>query len=181
MRKIRTAVVAGGLAGCLLLAGCAKKGTDAEEWILDRYETMGVIEMYCGELDDVVALYVSGGMTEEEYLQEVSVLNEEFSMMKEAREEDEIKVGSHTEETKRGQEGYEAIWTHLGILTESLGSDPSLLDAKTLAYFYMAYRDALSQDFEDYYGAYLAAGGTIEENEGTEISGNESEVISNGD
>lgn len=180
MRKIRTAVLAAVLAGCLPLAGCSSKGTDAEDWILSRYETMGIIEMYCGELDDVVGLYVAGGMTEEEYLQEVSTLNEEFSMMEEARDDGEIKVGSHTEETKRGQEGYEAIWTHLGTLTRSLGSDPSLLDANALAYFYMAYRDALAQDFEDYYGAYAAAGGTIEEKGGSEGSGNEAEVNSDG-
>ena len=157
-------------AAAVLLGGCTAKGMTAEEWILSRYDVMNVVEMYCGELDDVVGIYVSGGMTEEQFSAETAELKKEFDMMKSERKEEKIKVGTHTESTKLGEEGYEDAWKHLEALTNALAGDETLLDANKLAYFCMAYSEALSEDFEKYYAAYFAAGGTVSEEAGAERS-----------
>lgn len=162
MRRTKALVLSAIVAVSATLSGCASKGIEAQEWILKQYDTTGILEMYCGELDDVVGIYVSGGMTEEQFLAEMNELSDEFDAMKAAREIDEIKIGTHTEASKVGQEAYEDVWNLLETMTKSIASDPELLEANKLAYFCMAYRDALSKDWEKYYYAYLDAGGVID-------------------
>ena len=161
---------------CLFtMTACAAKGIDAKKWLLARYDTLGILQMYCEEMDDVVSLYLSSSMPVEEFLSEISFLSDVLEEMALARKEDPVKVGSHTYETKLGMDGYNKIWSDLRSLTDVLLTQESLLyDQNQLTYLYMGYRDAIAQDYEDYYVGYLEAGGEFNaESEGAVDSKNE--------
>lgn len=149
---------------CLFtMTACAAKGMDAKEWLLAQYDTLGILQMYCEEMDDVVSLYLSSSMSAEEFLNEISFLSNVLEEMELARREDPVKVGSHTYETKLGMDGYNKIWSDLRNLTDALLTQEGLLyDQNQLTYFYMGYRDALAQDYEDYYVGYLESGGEFD-------------------
>ena len=149
---------------CLFtMTACVAKGMDAKEWLLAQYDTLGILQMYCEEMDDVVSLYLSSSMPAEEFLNEISFLSDVLEEMESARSEDPVKVGSHTYETKLGMDGYNKIWSDLRNQTDALLTQEGLLyDQNQLTYFYMGYRDALAQDYEDYYIGYLESGGELD-------------------
>ena len=168
--RLRKTIIVGLLFFALLITGCSKKGIPANEWILSRYETLSVLNLYCQNMDQIVYSYLSGISSEEEYLESLGYMQMEMDKLLAIKEntEETIRVGTHSEETKTGENGYQNLWKDLKTLTDSLVSDKTLLSNNELTYFYMGYRESIRKDISDYMVGYSACGGVSSQEEGRE-------------
>ena len=144
----------------VFLTGCVEGGIPADEWIIAKYDTLPDIQSYCNRLDDVVALYLSDGITQEIYLTNIKALELQLSEMKVLHEEVSIKPGTFTELTVAAKEGYDDIWLSLNTLVSTMQSDNTVLEDKAaLSYLYLAYHEQLQSDMEKFVAGYNEATG----------------------
>lgn len=150
------------------VAGCGNGGQkmDAPEWTIAVSPYFTSLEEWCSEMDDTVALFLSGNLSETEYMDRIRDMDDELSQLEENRNEPEIKVGSHNYETKLAEKGYGSLWSDLRSLSDELMKNNGFSDApEQLVYLYLGYQEVVSGDIDDYMTGYLASGGTLK-NEG---------------
>lgn len=146
------------------LAGCKQKGISAEQWIINQYDSLDLIELFCKNMDQVVSLYISGSISQKDFLVEMETIEVELSLMESQREIEEIKTGSLTYETKLAKEGYEGVWEDLRIIVDSLRTDENLIqNTDQMAYFYMAYSEDIAEKLDNYADGYQYALQVLEE------------------
>lgn len=144
----------------VFLTGCVEGGISADEWIIAKYDTLPDIQSYCTRLDDVVALYLSDGITQEMYLTNIKDLELQLSEMEILQEKGSIKPGTFTELTMAAKEGYDDIWSSLNTLVSTMQSDNTVLEDKAaLSYLYLAYQEQLQSDMEKFVAGYNEAAG----------------------
>ena len=105
--------------------------------------------------------------------QEYDIVYKEFQQ---ELEENPIKVGSHTYESKRGYDGLLKLWEDVGKITgllESMAENGTTPDA--VSYQYIAYQPTLSKDLAEYSAAFSLISGSdymldTEEETETEIT-----------
>lgn len=135
----------------VVMSGCGSKGTPADQWVVDQYASLETIELFCEDLDEVVNLYSVSAIDQATYLDEMEIIDSELYIMEETRPLQKIKPGSHSEMTKRAQEGYETLWKDLRNLVNALKTDAQVIQNKdALNYLYMAYKESIKSDVEDY-------------------------------
>lgn len=155
----RTAILAVIIGGALVLSGCRANGIDGEKWILSQGETLNTLELYMKNLDDTAALYTAGGLTDNNFKAEMEIRQQEYDIIfkkfQQDLEENPIKVGSHTYESKRGYDGLLKLWEDVGKITgllESMAENGTTPDA--VSYQYIAYQPTLSKDLAEYSAAF---------------------------
>lgn len=174
------AILAAVMAGTLTLSGCRAKGIDGEKWILSQGENLNTLELYMKNLDDTTTLYTAGGLTDNSFKAEMEIRQQEYDIIykkfQQELEENPIKVGSHTYESKRGYDGLIKLWEDVGKITgllEGMAENGTTPDA--VSYQYIAYQPTLSKDLAEYSAAFSLISGSnygldTEENTETEIT-----------
>ena len=174
------AILAAVMTGALVLTGCRAKGVDGEEWILSQGKTLNTLELYMKNLDDTDTLYTAGGLTDNNFKAEMEIRQQEYDIVykefQQELEENPIKVGSHTYESKRGYDGLLKLWEDVGKITgllESMAENGTTPDA--VSYQYIAYQPTLSKDLAEYSAAFSLISGSdymldTEEETETEIT-----------
>ena len=144
----------------VLTGGCRAKGITAEEWLIRKYDTLDLLELFCTDMDEIVSMYLTGSMTTADYLEQMGIIEKELSLMEKEREENEEKIrpGTHTEETKTAKDHYDAVWSELRELVNALLTQENLIaGGDELAYFYMAYNESITGHLKGYADGYLSA------------------------
>lgn len=78
--------------------------------------------------------------------------------MEKAKNDENIKPGTFTENTMAAKEGYDDIWKSLRTLIDTMQTDETVLNDKdALSYLYLAYHDQMKKDVSKYITGYNEA------------------------
>lgn len=160
-----------------ILSSCGVQGITGDEWVIMQMDYMDDIDAFTKGMDEVYTLYVSGGITAEDFLTEVRVLKQQNLIMQNVyeaeKENNPILPDSYSSIAQKGIQSIEDmrnIFTN--ILNESTDEEGNALSQEEIAYLYISYNDELKTDFASYLVAYEYITGQY--NTESKISSNES-------
>ena len=169
-----------------ILSSCGVQGITGDEWVIMQMDYMDDIDAFTQEMDEVYTLYVSGGITAEDFLTELRLLKQQNQIMQQVyeseKEENTILPNSYSSIAQKGIQSIEDmrnIFTN--ILNESTDEDGNVLSQEEIAYLYLSYNDELETDLASYLVAYEYITGqyNIEsESESSSSDTTDSEIIS---
>lgn len=127
------------------------------QW-LDMQETyIDQMESYADEMDDVFALYISGNISQDDFINHISVLQGEYSIMleayKKAQDDHPVRTGTHTYSSKVGCESVENCFDVIGNILEMALDENNNSDTTILSYKYLAYQQEIIEYLADYMAA----------------------------
>ena len=124
------------------------------------------MQTYATSMDDIVTLYVSGSMSQEDFLDNVDVLEAELTILYKEYTDDmqkaneKMKIGSSTYESQRGCEAVDTCFHTfqdvIDMLYDSYG------DPVALSYKYIAYQQTFIEHMAEYSAAVQMSGKTQE-------------------
>lgn len=142
-----------------ILSSCGVQGISGDEWVIMQMDYMDDIDAFTKGMDEVYTLYVSGGITAEDFLTEVRVLKQQNLIMQNVyeseKENNPILPDSYSSIAQKGIQSIEDmrnIFTN--ILNESTDADGNALSQEEIAYLYISYNDELKTDLASYLVAY---------------------------
>ena len=113
---------------------------------------MDDLENFADQMDDVVSLYISGAIKEEDFLIHLQQLEEEEKIMKglydKEKKENPVKTGSHTYDTKAGCEAVEACFFAFESLVSEMEETSS--EPEQIGYIYLSYHQEFADHLADY-------------------------------
>ena len=143
----------------LILSSCGVQGITGDEWVIMQMDYMDDIDAFTKGMDEVYTLYVSGGITAEDFLTEVRVLKQQNLIMQNVyeteKEKNPILPDSYSSIAQKGIQSIEDmrnIFTN--ILNESTDEEGNALSQEEIAYLYISYNDELKTDLASYLVAY---------------------------
>lgn len=126
-----------------------------QEWYARQEEYIETLRTYVGEMDDIFALYLGGSIQETDFLNHISVLQNEVDIIQEVYEQEKekhpVRLGTYTYEQKLGCEGVEDVFSSLQDVL-SMARENSA-DRNALSYKYLA----LHQNLIDAISKYISA------------------------
>lgn len=146
---------------CLaLFSGCNEKRITGNEWLVKQETCLDDLKAYAGGMDEVYTLYLTGAITQDDFLMEYRLLKAQYISLnqfyEELKKENPVKEGSHSYVSKRGTEGIENCYSVLGkVLTDTLDNSGKPKPANELAYVYLAYKQELTTALSEYVTAIL--------------------------
>lgn len=142
-----------------ILSSCGVQGISGDEWVIMQMDYMDDIDAFTKGMDEVYTLYVSGGITAEDFLTEVRVLKQQNLIMQNVyeseKENNPILPDSYSSIAQKGIQSIEDmrnIFTN--ILNESTDEEGNALSQEEIAYLYISYNDELKTDLASYLVAY---------------------------
>lgn len=144
---------------CILLTGCSAKGISGDEWLLKQDVYMDDLQAFSDGMDEVYSLYISGSISKEDFITELSVLKEQYAIIQanyeQAKRENPILPENYSYAAQRGVQGVENIRKILGnVLDNSLDENGEPLSPAQMSYMYLACGQELSDSLADYLTAY---------------------------
>ena len=131
---------------CTLLVGCSEEENyiTGNEWLLVQKQSLTDLEAYMSGVDEVFSLYIVGGITDDDFIEELSLLKQQYEILKkfrsELKAENPVKEGSHSYVSKRGSE----------LLEYAVNEEGKPLPPDELSYGYLAYQQTLSTYLSEY-------------------------------
>lgn len=123
-----------------------------KEYLKQQAVHMDELEIYADNVDNVVALYLNGNIKEQDFMNHLSVFQQELALMnasyQKEKEEHPVKVGSHTYATKKGGEAIEECYTIYGKILTML--EENYHEKETMSYKYIAYHQDVIGALADY-------------------------------
>lgn len=142
-----------------ILSSCGVQGITGDEWVIMQMDYMDDLDAFTKGMDEVYTLYVSGGITAEDFLTEVRVLKQQNLIMQNVyeteKEKNPILPDSYSSIAQKGIQSIEDmrnIFTN--ILNESTDEEGNALSQEEIAYLYISYNDELKTDLASYLVAY---------------------------
>lgn len=165
MRKIIIiiSVIAGGIIAGLTIFNVVKESNthqlQANDRLLMEKEYMDNLSNYIDQVDDVTAAYVSGQMDKNAYLDRHKVLSDEYTIIKNQftawMTGHPIETGSESYVSKRGEQAVKQAQEDIDALLKSSFKDENeLYDIYELYYRYLAAKEKIQTDFNEYIVAY---------------------------
>lgn len=153
---IAVLVVAGAVFGVKAYLDYSKQ-ISGLEWFDMQEKYIDEMETYADNMDDVFALYLSGTISEEDFINHLTVLSNELKVMKAVYEEDKaknpVRTGTHTYSSKTGCEAVEKNYDTFEKIIIMAASKENYSDVNILGYKYLAYQQEIIDNLADYMGA----------------------------
>ncbi len=132
------------------------KGSDGsisgETYLKVQEKYLAEFESYADNMDNIVTLYLEDSISDEDFLNHLSILQEELNIMKASHDNDAEKypviTGSHTAQTKRGCEAVDECYDILQEIITMMQNNYEDKDA--LSYKYLAYHQDIITSLSDY-------------------------------
>lgn len=132
------------------------KGSDGvltgEEYLKVQEKYMSEFESYANDMDNIVTLYLDDNISEEDFLNHLSILQEELDIMKASHDKEAEKytviTGSHTEQTKKGCEAVSECYDIFQEIITMMQNNYTDKDA--MSYKYLAYHQDIINSLADY-------------------------------
>ncbi len=166
-----------------VLSSCGVQGITGDEWVIMQMDYMDDIDAFTQGMDEVYTLYVSGGITAEDFLTELRLLKQQNQIMQQVyeseKEENTILPNSYSSIAQKGIQSIEDmrnIFTN--ILNESTDEDGNVLSQEEIAYLYLSYNDELETDLASYLVAYEYITGQYNTESESNSDTTDSEIIS---
>lgn len=143
----------------IVFSGCNNvKRITGNEWLIVQESCFDDLESFCAGMDDVYALYISGGITASDFAVEVAILKEQYKMMyssyEELKKNNPIQPESHSYLSQVGSEAMNNIYLTIeATLNASLDSTGQALSIDNIAYMYLAQRQELTEYISQYTSA----------------------------
>ena len=142
---------------CTLLVGCSEEENyiTGNEWLLVQKQSLTDLEAYMSGVDEVFSLYIVGGITDDDFIEELSLLKQQYEILKkfrsELKAENPVKEGSHSYVSKRGSDALDNYYKTVGELLEyAVNEEGKPLPPDELSYGYLAYQQTLSTYLSEY-------------------------------
>lgn len=127
------------------------------EWFQKQDKYIDEMETYAQSMDDIFALYISGSISEEDFLNHISVLQSQLTIMEKAyakaESENPVKTGSHTYSSKKGCESVKGCYDVLSEILDMASSENNYSDTETLSYKYLTCQQEIIEHLADYMAA----------------------------
>lgn len=127
------------------------------EWLDMQEEYIDEMETYADNMDDIFALYLSGTISSEDFLNHLTVLSNELKVMKavyeDAKNDNPVRTGTHTYSSKTGCEAVERNYETFEKIINMAALEENYSDVNTLGYKYLAYQQEIVDNLADYMGA----------------------------
>ena len=131
------------------------------EWLKQQEKYITDLKSYSENMDNIFTLYITGGISQEDFLNHLSVLNDELTILKadyqKAKEEHPVRTGSHTHSTKSGCEAVEKCYDTLSNLIEVASSKENYSNTDILSYKYIVFRQEITDQLSIYTTSLLYA------------------------
>jgi len=125
------------------------------EWFIKQSDYLNNLMTYSENMDDVVSLYLSGNMSEGDFVLFLQQFQGEINLLKADRDKylkkHPVRLGSETKETNAGAEAVDEIfkaYTEMIPVLEKYRNDK-----ETLAYNYLAYEQVILRALSKYVAA----------------------------
>ena len=132
-----------------------QKQYTGKQWYERQSDYIDDLSVYTGEMDDIFSLYIAESISEDDFLNHVSLLQNQLSVIQvsyqQEKENHPVRTGSYTYNQKYACEGVEETLTHLQEILDMARENSG--DVTTLAYKYLA----LHQNIIDSMSKYTAA------------------------
>lgn len=154
------------IAFLLFCVGCTAKGISGNEWVLMQMSYLDELELFAENMDEVFSLYVIGAIGATDFLTEIDLLKEEYSIMdsvyKAEKQSHPILPESNSYAAQKGSEGFERVREILLLILNDAVVDGSPLSPEEAAYMYMAHKEELTDNLAVYLTAvqYITAAET---------------------
>ncbi len=165
------------------MSSCGVQGITGDEWVIMQMDYMDDIDAFTQGMDEVYTLYVSGGITAEDFLTELRLLKQQNQIMQQVyeseKEENTILPNSYSSIAQKGIQSIEDmrnIFTN--ILNESTDEDGNVLSQEEIAYLYLSYNDELETDLASYLVAYEYITGQYNTESESNSDTSDAEIIS---
>lgn len=133
----------------------SKKMTGVE-WFAKQEKYVKEMETYADSMDDIMTLYLNGSITEEDFQNHLSVLNDELTIMQGIYKKDKkahpVKTGTHSYATKKGCQAVEKCYPAFRDLIQMALKNSG--DKNALTYKYIAAHKTLINYMADYMASY---------------------------
>lgn len=142
----------------------SKKMTGVE-WFAEQESYVKQMETYTDSMDDIMTLYLNGTITKDDFLNHLSVKQDELMIMKGMYQKEKkahpVRTGTHNYATKKGCEAVEKCYLAFDDLI--LMAEKNADDKKALAYKYIAAHETLIDHLSDYMASYETVSEQLEE------------------
>ena len=97
-----------------------QKQYTGKQWYERQSDYINDLSVYAGEMDDIFSLYIAESISEDDFLNHVSLLQNQLSVIQvsyqQEKENHPVRTGSYTYNQKYACEGVEAVsYTHLDV------------------------------------------------------------------
>lgn len=127
------------------------------EWFQKQDKYIDSMETYAQSMDDIFALYISGSISEEDFLNHISVLQSQLTIMEKtyakAEVENPVKTGSHTYSSKKGCESVKGCYEVLNEILDMASKEENYSDIELLSYKYLTCQQEIIEHLADYMAA----------------------------
>lgn len=140
----------------LSVTSCSSKDTiTGNEWLVKQEECIEDIKAFTEGMDEVYTLYITTAMPEEDFVNEVSLLYQQYKILlseyEKLKKENPIEPESHSFLSLKGTEAIEQIYEELeNIMLNTFEKDGALLAPGKLSYVYLAYKQNLTYHLSEY-------------------------------
>lgn len=157
-------LVAAVVLACVFLFPKHDKGVTENEWLIHRKEDISNLEVLAENVEDVYTLYISGGMSAEQFVNERLLLVAQFNvcnkLYEDAKKDDKVIPGSASWISGEGVKSLENTFQYFGdLLNESVDGTGSPLSPEEMSYLYLSCKEKLT----DSISAFTVACSWIEE------------------
>lgn len=136
---------------CIYFFGFRETGITGNEWLMDQEERMEDISAYCDNMDNVFTLYIGGYMSRDDFINEEILLRQQFSILKAKYEQKDleanIKTGSHSWASKKGQDIFGDLFKHLEDFIKIEYAD---MDKQSILANYLILQENVKKDVGGY-------------------------------
>lgn len=143
----------------LSLSACTVKGVTGDQWLLMQEPYMNDLQSFADGIDEVYSLYINGSITKEDFCNEVSVLKDQYCILKAnyelSKENTHILPESYSYAAQRGVNGIENIYRIFEeVLSESFDEYGNPLPQSEISYLYLLKGQEINSCLADYITAY---------------------------
>ncbi len=142
------------LAGGIAWYARAHRKMTGNEFFGEQNVIMNTLTDYMRQMDKVYALYISGGMTDNDFIQQHDNLAYAYSVIQADYEkylgENPVRTGSHSYISMRGVNSITALREDIQALLDSTVANGKPLEREEMTYAYMAYQERINDDLCEY-------------------------------
>lgn len=134
-------------------------GLNGNEWFSMQSEYMDKLTAFCLNMDEVYALYISGDMSEGNFIMEYALLKSEWEVLdasyEKFLEETPIAPGGHSYISKRGEQAVNSLRATIKDLLDSTKKNNTVIGTDKMLYMYLAHNQQAQYHLAEYTVSYL--------------------------
>lgn len=134
-------------------------GINGNEWFAMQSEYMDKLTAFCLNMDEVYALYISGDMSESNFIMEYALLKNEWEVLDASYErfldENPIAPGGHSYISKRGEQAINSLRSTIKDILDSTKEGNTIIGTDKMLYMYLAHNQKAQYHLAEYTVSYM--------------------------